>query len=812
MTTFAVAVLAGMLAGTPPAVASGTLIEAETFQATADWEVQAKLPGFSGEGYLGNRRRMLIAPTHPSLKLILDRAGTYDVWVRALIGGSAESGFHDREFSVEVNGTRLPPTHLGTEGYGFVWELAGQVTVGEDRAVELRLCDVGRAEAAVDCLRLSDDPQFRPAGWTGNSTRPGQGPYFRLPQVALPAAQPFALPPAERQHVETLGAAPHTYEVTMGGTLDEFNTARYPDTYGGSKRLDWGFQPNEYLVLENVGASDVVDPRIVIDGRRDWFSAETILAGILKPGMSDAEKALAIWAFTASIEVQGHENNRRVGILLPDVRSHPSRNSFRERGDPVKAANCYYCSGCQYGATTCAVLARCAGLPARCVWMCPFDQYENHCVAEVFYDGRWHLLDPEARAFYLEADNRTLASYESLHRQPELAARTHEGGFAAKPMAKSHTSLYERYYPSTGMPIDRWTSTMTLTLRPGEKIVWRWGHEGKFRCGQNMRNSNLLPYHLATGKLIYKPDLRSAASLGGVLAERNVKRVVEDGATLPVHADTPGLASSVTYKMQSPYPIVGGVIGGRFVRKDRQAPLRILLSIDDSDWTEIWSAKDDETGSFERYLAIDAVLGGKFAPERCACYVKYEFEAPQSPDDVGLESVYLELDLQMAATSLPSLAVGGNEVVYRDRTDGERQVRITHGWRENSATRPPQAPAQPTAPSDRSTVGADALPKLAWSPAEDPDGDAVTGYHVQVSPREDFIYPVSPNFDQLTFSDRSEWPLPVDWLVAGQTYYWRVRACDAQGAWSPWSDAWRFTVGEPSGASAGPGSDGGRGE
>jgi hypothetical protein len=120
----ATVVLACGLAGTPPVAASDTLIEAETFQATADWEVQAKLPGFSGDGYLANRRRMLIAPTHPSLELTLDRAGKYDVWVRALVGGPADSGFHDREFRVEVNGTRLPPTHLGTEGHGFVWELA----------------------------------------------------------------------------------------------------------------------------------------------------------------------------------------------------------------------------------------------------------------------------------------------------------------------------------------------------------------------------------------------------------------------------------------------------------------------------------------------------------------------------------------------------------------------------------------------------------------------------------------------------------------------------------------------------------------
>ena len=30
--------------------------------------------------------------------------------------------------------------------------------------------------------------------------------------------------------------------------------------------------------------------------------------------------------------------------------------------------------------------------------------------------------------------------------------------------------------------------------------------------------------------------------------------------------------------------------------------MRILLSIDDSDWTEIWSAGAGDSGSFERYL------------------------------------------------------------------------------------------------------------------------------------------------------------------------------------------------------------------
>ena len=63
--------------------------------------------------------------------------------------------------------------------------------------------------------------------------------------------------------------------------------------------------------------------------------------------MTDAEKAMAVWKHAAGNEVQCHENNRRVGPFYPEDQSHPWRNTFKERGDPVRAANCYYCSGCQ---------------------------------------------------------------------------------------------------------------------------------------------------------------------------------------------------------------------------------------------------------------------------------------------------------------------------------------------------------------------------------------------------------------------------------------------------------------------------------
>ncbi|MDD4869283.1 MAG: hypothetical protein PHR77_01890 [Kiritimatiellae bacterium] len=786
-----------VFAGSPPGIVtmpSGVLLEAENFTPADHWKVQSELPGFSGGGYLVNQGRSMILTTSPGCKATVPNAGKYAVWVRAFIGGKPDSGFHDREFSIEINGTRLPSTHLGVEGNSFEWELAGMVEIGEDKLAGIRLYDVGRAEAIIDCFLLTDDPQFRVPGWTGNSSRSGQGPFFKLPHAVVTRAGPFKLPSAQRKHVEKNTVSTHAYRVTVNGTLDEFNTARYVDEHGYCLRLDSGFQPNEYLIMENVGQQDVINPRIVVGGRRDWYSAETMLASILKPGMTDAEKALVIFGLLCSIEVRAHENNRRVGPIYPDDRSNPSRNSFKERGDPVRAVNSYYCSGCQYGSATFAVLARYAGLTSRCVWICPYDQYENHCVAEVFYENRWHLFDTESRTFYLEEDNTTIASYESLHLRPELVARTQGGGFAAKATKKSDGAGYRKYYPPPIMPIDCWTSTMAMTLRPGEKLIWRWTHDGKFRCGQNSRNSNLEPYSLANGKLIYQPDLKSPLARRGILAEKNIRTTVEDGQTSAVHAHVSNLVSSITYKMTTPYPIVGGVVGGSFFRKDSKDSLRIMLSIDDSDWTEIWSAEDSDKAHFERFLAVDNVLGGKFEPERHVCYVKYEFQAARSPADVGIEGVYLEFDVQMSTTSLPSLAAGDNEIVYYDETPGEHKVQIMHGWHESSVNRPPSAPDRPVIPSNHATVQITSLEKLSWSASEISEGDTISDHRVQVSSREDFAYPVSPNFDRLTFSDKQEWPVPAGWLVPGRTYYWRVRAKNTHGVWSPWSKTWQFTV------------------
>jgi hypothetical protein len=248
----------------------------------------------------------------------------------------------------------------------------------------------------------------------------------------------------------------------------------------------------------------------------------------------------------------------------------------------------------------------------------------------------------------------------------------------------------------------------------------------------------------------------------------------------------------VTYKLSTPYPIVGGVVGGSFYRESTQDQCKIYVSIGNSDWFEVWSATD--TGHIEQYVSLDPVMGFKTGPARYSCYVKYEFLGSSTETSVGLNAVYLELDVQMSAAALPSLSVGSNNVVYRDATSGMRRIRVVHGWEESAATQPPHAPIKAISPGNGASVTLESLTKLIWKVAQDPEAQPIVNYHVQISPRPDMLHPLSPNFDRLTFSGESQWELPQGWFVRGRTYYWRVRATDKWGATSDWSDVWQFRI------------------
>ena len=327
---------------------------------------------------------------------------------------------------------------------------------------------------------------------------------------------PSDAPPVPADNVyDRVVTTPFThYQVAVGGTRDSFNAVSYTTTDNVKTMMEVPlFQPDRFLRLANAGTSDIVNPRIVINGRRSWHSADDLLGTLLRPGMTDREKAFVLFGFFSRIDVQAHNNNLRVDEVMPDLEAAPGFNTFRERADPIKAVNSYYPSGCILSAANLVIMARHAGLRARLLAAAPLDgPYDQHGGAEIEYDGAYHYFDPEARTFFLGRDNETVASYEDIHRDPSLILRTHAHGFAAQECKAAFILLYRQHFPPYEVPVEQWTHRMDLRLRPGEELTYLWQHRGKYRYGRNSRNRPGVPYRLANGLLAYQPDLSDSGA------------------------------------------------------------------------------------------------------------------------------------------------------------------------------------------------------------------------------------------------------------------------------------------------------------
>ena len=81
----------------------------------------------------------------------------------------------------------------------------------------------------------------------------------------------------------------------MGGTADMDNTS--------TRRYDnfvVAFEPMVSVTVANTGSVAVVNPRVVTNGRRRWWSMEELLKDILGGATDKQEKALRIWQFARS--------------------------------------------------------------------------------------------------------------------------------------------------------------------------------------------------------------------------------------------------------------------------------------------------------------------------------------------------------------------------------------------------------------------------------------------------------------------------------------------------------------------------------
>lgn len=543
-----------------------------------------------------------------------------------------------------------------------------------------------------------------------------------------------------------------TYQVNVDGNLDEFNTRRFTGHY------ECGFQPNISVTITNSGDVEVINPRITINGRRNWFSIQDILAEIIKPGMTDEEKTLAVWDWCRNNISTGPGGG---GIV------------YGKDASVVAFINTVGVGACGTFHSAMPHLAKAAGVEAEAGVLAD----GSHAVQREIWNGKDHYLDCMIPAttgeqpkghFALSYDNKTVASTAECDEDRYLMDRAAPGDYLNAVLHGPGSHFW---------PIkDDWRDVhvMGYVLRPGESITREWKPIGKGWQGENLKSN-------ARGW--FKYDVKLSKDQISKYARSDNLAFSDDGV-YPQEQDRPAY---LVYRMASPYVLIGGKVSLQY--KSPSAD-RGLLSIQyrldgrGGDWETLWES--DSAGQASAEISLpDSEAFHEGSPT-------YSFEVKINiRSTCMLQKLALQADFQTYIPSLPSLSAGKNLVRYVDDTTGPHEVTITHRWIEKSG----RVPSAPVLKWPKGGVTAPFNTVFQWTPPPNVEADA---YEFYLSARPDMAWPLLGTFDCVIYSSKPEFSaVTPDAFNDGQTYYWRVRARSKDGVWGPWSSIASFVARGP---------------
>ena len=187
-------------------------------------------------------------------------------------------------------------------------------------------------------------------------------------------------------------------------------------------------------------------------------------------------------------------------------------------------------------------------------------------------------MDGDLDSFFLLRDNETLASDRELARDHDLVKRAHTFGLTLPDTRRIDDEAYAAMFvcedPVRGDRAGSSKSTMNMTLRPGEALVWRWGHLTPAKYSWRSAEQPDYPDTVCNGLWEYRPDFsndlwkKGATKIENIVSGPDGLRA-EDGKT-----------GTIIWTMRSPYIFVGG----RFETEGNGAVLEV--SEDGKKWVD----------------------------------------------------------------------------------------------------------------------------------------------------------------------------------------------------------------------------------
>lgn len=376
--------------------------------------------------------------------------------------------------------------------------------------------------------------------------------------------------------------------------------------------------------------------RLLRQGSHDFHSYAELAKTLVRPGMSDLEKAVAVYRFSA-----GNFYSAGIGFGGTEM---------------TRFLNAYGYAFCWGQADFQHLLYEAVGLRARA------PRLKGHSSVEVLIDGKWRMLDAFMRLIVPARELDGLATGDELHRHPELWERSRVGK-----MVDTAKDYWSEHSPADTYEPWQDSRAMLLNLRRGESLRFFYGDPVAY-CFSPQK-----PADHANGQWTWTPTLDAQHIRTELESCENVQ-AVPDGLGL---ADR-SRSGTVEYLLHSPHPLCTGngalSFGG-------SCSARVSVS---TDRRKTWTVLHDGSIS-EASWKLDAQLtmAGVPAPydhsvltrtEKCDVLLRVEWRGA-----AWLQSVQLEFFTQVHAPSIPRLQQGMNQWTLIGCEEGGS---VRHAWDE----------------------------------------------------------------------------------------------------------------------------------
>ncbi len=577
--------------------------------------------------------------------------------------------------------------------------------------------------------------------------------------VAVTTAEAGTIESTDEEHEKrVVRESPSAYTLEMKGKLDRDNCI----TRSYAKHT-YAFRSDLMLAVKNRGTTVVRNPRIRINGRRSPHNIDELLTQILQGATEPQEKIYRIWD---AVRKYRHH----------DYPIYGKGKRGDELHDPVKFLLVYGGGFCDDCGCVFSSLTHRAGFDEERVGKNPkVRTLMGHVMGEVFYNGDYQFMDCDVGAFYLDRENEFPVSGDAVMHDHDLAHREAHYGPQFQGWERSAVAASLFGEDDGGATVIVSGHEMDLELRPGERIEylwnWRggypaWGAEVERRLWWNSRS-------------LYRPPLTQETLETTFDSLSEFAPVTVDGeATLRVETQK---MAELTFHVALPY-VVSGATMSVDVAANEKVQWSVLITPEERETRTV------ETRALEGQQTIVCPLSPKLGLKSDEPVYRYAVTIRVKPERLSvilLQNLRVETEFLANPLWYPYLQSGRNDVVYEDETVGPREVSIEHRWQENREYQPPNAPAKPVSPSRGRRVR-ESIPVFRWA-----DIPGAESYHLMVTTHADNDIPYRSAYDVIV--ETNEYSVPFTGMFApGQTYYWRVRACDGNGVWSRWSEPWPF--------------------